>query len=468
MAQDPGAAVATVGAPVRAGAVPPAASLDEVCAANLLDASGEVTFFFKDLDGRFVRVSRGCAELTGRTPEQMIGLTDVDLTDAAHAAELRRDEQRIIATGEPMIDKREVDRLANVQGTLVETSKFPLRAPDGTIVGTFGYSRDVTRWALAERKVADLAQASAAAHARLMLVEAQLRDVLNSSSDAIAMYDTALRYRYLNPAATALHGAPMDELIGRTDREIGMTEDELAVWEPVLRRVLAEGEPAELTFSVLVAGSGARGWFHATVSANRDAAGDVVGVLTSARDISEIRRAEQSLVHQANHDPLTGLANRHLLMDRLHVALADLERTPQRLTLLFVDLDHFKDVNDQYGHEVGDQVLVEVARRLVLACRQADTVARLGGDEFVVLCDHGGGNARGDEVAVRIARALIEPIDAGAVTLRLTASVGVAWTEDPATGASGLLRAADSAMYAAKERGRDRYALVEATSTLPH
>jgi len=120
---------------------------------NFLDAPGAIVFF-KDLQGRFIRTSPACAALVGRTPDEMVALTDLDLTDRAHALELLVDEQRIIATGTPLIDKVEADRLADQAGTWVETTKFPLREADGTIVGTFGYSRDVTRQVQAEQRVA--------------------------------------------------------------------------------------------------------------------------------------------------------------------------------------------------------------------------------------------------------------------------------------------------------------------------
>ncbi|WP_155859375.1 bifunctional diguanylate cyclase/phosphodiesterase [Cellulomonas sp. KRMCY2] len=433
---------------------------DEFWATNLLNAPG-VIIFFKDLDGRFIRVSPACAQVNGRTPEEMIGLTDFDLTDHAHARELFADEQRIIATGEPVTEKAEVDRLADRPGTWVETSKFPLRDVDGTIIGTFGYSVDVTRWARAEKKIGRMAKASSDAHAQVMLVEAQLRDVLNGSTDAIVKYDSNLRYQYVNPAGERSRGMTLDQLIGKTDRETGMAASSLEVWEPALHRVLETGEPDDIEFSVHSSPDGEEEWFHTTLSPDRDATGAVVGVLTSMRDITEIKRAEQALAHQATHDSLTGLANRYLLTDRLGQALVRMERSPNRLALFFVDLDHFKDVNDSYGHEIGDRVLVETARRLERAGRRQDTVARLGGDEFIVLCGRVPTDDDVEAIAERIVHALAEPFDAGTVTLRLSASVGAVVTSDPQAGSSTLLRSADAAMYRAKESGRNRFEIFD-------
>jgi len=422
---------------------------------SLLGAPGAI-FFFKDLQSRFIRVSPACAALVGRTPDEMVGLTDADLTDEAHALELLAEEQRIIATGEPLTDKAEVDRLADRPGTWVETSKYPLRDADGVIVGTFGHSRDVTRRVLAEQEVARVAKEAADAHAQLMLVEAQLRDVLNGSTDVIAKYDGDLRYMYVNPAGERFRGTTADQLIGRTDRETRMAESSLEMWEPALRRALETGGPEVLEFSVLDS-SGNEGWFHTTLSGDRDATGAVVGVLTSTRDITELKRAEQALAHQALHDSLTGLANRYLLTDRLGQALVRMERAPSRLAIVFVDLDHFKDVNDKHGHDVGDGVLVEVARRLERAGRREDTVARLGGDEFVVMWDCVPTDADVEHIAERIVRVMAEPFEVGSLTLRLSASVGAVVTDDPRVGASTLLHNADLAMYRAKEGGRNRF-----------
>lgn len=320
--------------------------VDALCARNLFDTP-EGIFFFKDLDGRFIRVSKACAALTGRTTEQMVGLSDADLTDHDHAAALRDDEIRIARTGEPMMDKQEVDRLADRPGTWVETSKFALRDPDGTVIGTFGYSRDVTRWERAEQ--------------RLGRVESQLRAVLNASPDAIGHYDRDLQFLYANPSGERFKGRPLAELIGRTDRETGMPEEWLAVYESSLRRVLESGSPEVLEFAGDSDQVGPGSWFHVTLTPDRDATGCVVGVLSSVRDMTEVKKAQRAIKRLALHDPLTGLANRILLMDRLEAAIVALERHPAHLALFFVDVDYFKSVNDQHGHEVGDRVLIEVA-----------------------------------------------------------------------------------------------------------
>jgi diguanylate cyclase (GGDEF)-like protein len=169
----------------------------------------------------------------------------------------------------------------------------------------------------------------------------------------------------------------------------------------------------------------------------------------------ELAGERSKLAHQALHDPLTALPNRVLLYDRLTQALLASGRYGGDVALLFVDLDGFKDVNDQRGHETGDQLLVAVAQRVRRAVRPSDTPARIGGDEFVVLCDRLPEPGEAERVADRILAALREPFVLGAERIVLSASIGIALAR-PGEGADEIVGRADTAMYAAKRRGDAR------------
>ncbi|MDH5833271.1 putative bifunctional diguanylate cyclase/phosphodiesterase [Luteimonas kalidii] len=429
---------------------------DRIWIRNLLDASDEA-IYFKDLDSRFLRVSLGLANLHGLTQAHMCGMTDADLFADAHAAEALADEQAILRTGVAILDKEECEDFDDRPVRWVSTSKFPLRDLDGTIIGTFGVSHDITRRVLAEQEMVRLAEASAEASARLAQVEAQLRSVLNGSADAIAQYAPDLTYRYMNPAGERLRGRSLDQLVGRTDREVGPAHEAADSWEAALRQVLETGRQGEHEFCMALPG-GKRGWFHTTLSPETEGSGAVVGVLTSTRDVTANKEAELALAHQAMHDPVTGVANRYLLMDRLDQALLRLERMRGQVMLTFIDLDHFKSVNDTYGHDVGDEVLVELAQRLSVLTRREDTVARLGGDEFVVLCEHVTRDEDVRAVAAILVEAMAEPFCVGdGLQVRLSASIGVAVTSDASMRACDLLRNADSAMYRIKQQGRNGF-----------
>jgi diguanylate cyclase (GGDEF)-like protein len=182
--------------------------------------------------------------------------------------------------------------------------------------------------------------------------------------------------------------------------------------------------------------------------------------LNDAAAVDGMRRAFDDAVHQANHDPLTGLPNRSLVLDRLDQGLARSARTGGRVTVLFADLDRFKVVNDSFGHSAGDGVLLGVSERLRAAVRPHDTVGRLAGDEFVVVCEDLTDREALD-VAERVAAAVSEPIMLGGRETVITASIGIAHAE-PGTRAEDMLRNSDVAMYGAKERGRSRIELFDA------
>jgi diguanylate cyclase (GGDEF)-like protein len=185
---------------------------------------------------------------------------------------------------------------------------------------------------------------------------------------------------------------------------------------------------------------------------------DAVTIARALRYALERKRAERALLRRAVHDPLTDLPNRSLFLDRLGMALKRLERTTSgQVTVLFVDLDNFKAINDGFGHDAGDRVLVEVARRLGELLRPEDTLARFGGDEFVVLCEEGLGLSEPAGVAVRLGDALEEPVVLAHGEALVRASLGIATTTDPRARPELLMREADLAMYQAKQRGGARF-----------
>ena len=200
----------------------------------------------------------------------------------------------------------------------------------------------------------------------------------------------------------------------------------------------------------------ASAWVRISASPVRDGDGRLVAGVAVAEDVTERKRLEAQLEHQAFHDPLTGLANRALFRDRVGQALAVTQRSGACPTVLFLDLDDFKAVNDSLGHAEGDRLLTTVAARLLNATRGCDTVARLGGDEFAVLLGSTSDAADAVVVAERIVGAVARPVALAAREVRVGASVGVA-TADAGEGTDELLRNADLAMYRAKARGKGTY-----------
>jgi diguanylate cyclase (GGDEF)-like protein len=197
-------------------------------------------------------------------------------------------------------------------------------------------------------------------------------------------------------------------------------------------------------------------WTEHRIVPLRNAEGDVVAATGIARDVTALKEREADLSHRALHDPLTGLPNRVLLLDRLEAALARLRRHQSSLAVLYLDLDRFKTVNDNLGHDVGDRVLQVVGQRVQQTLRPSDSVGRLGGDEFAVVLGDLHDPSEAMQVAKRLLPVVAEPVDLHGNTLVITVSIGVATAVDGDTSAAELLRRADFAMYTAKDRGRAR------------
>ncbi len=205
-------------------------------------------------------------------------------------------------------------------------------------------------------------------------------------------------------------------------------------------------------------------WFVAR--ATRFLAGEVAeGAVVAHEDITERRLAEEEAAHRALHDPLTDLPNRRLLWDRLEHALARAAREGTAVAVLYLDLEGFKAVNDSFGHEAGDRLLVAVAERLRGCLRQADTAARLGGDEFVVVLEGVRGGEEALALSERIARVLEGPFSVGGAERTVAASMGMALSTQPHEHPDELVRLADLAMYRAKREGEGRVSLHEAPLT---
>jgi len=185
------------------------------------------------------------------------------------------------------------------------------------------------------------------------------------------------------------------------------------------------------------------------------------GVKVFVRDLTMQRSFERQLQERVVRDPLTGLPNRTLLMDRLEVATRHVGRSSHMIAVLFVDIDHFKVVNDSLGHDRGDDLLVALADRLRASTRDSDTVARFGGDEFVIVMDEVEDELEVVQLAQRVAHALAAPVQVEGREITSSASIGIATATNPTATPQSLLRDADAAMYRAKERGRNRFELFD-------
>ncbi len=259
---------------------------------------------------------------------------------------------------------------------------------------------------------------------------------------------------YVNPAFERITGYRSDEVIGLEGRFL--VRDDLA--QPDLeniRSALREGREGEATLRNYRK-DGSLFWNELRIAPVRDLTGAATTHFVSViNDISERVRYQQALEYQANHDSLTGLANRNLLSDRIEQAIAWAKRQKGLIGVMLLDLDHFKLVNDASGHRAGDALLKEVAHRLKSCVRETDTVARLGGDEFVIILTDLPQPDDVDQIAEKILSTLSRPIEVAGRDIFVTASIGVSLYPRDGDHGEILLRYADMAMYRVKEHGRN-------------
>ena len=284
----------------------------------------------------------------------------------------------------------------------------------------------------------------------------RLTDIFEATEDLVGIVDRAGALLYVNRAARRFFRLPpsgelpqlgLDRImsadaIERAIVEVGPQLEIDGMWTGEIEVPRADGQLVPMLTQVL---------------AHRAADGPPEYFSIVMHDISERKQFESALAHQATHDPLTGLPNRSLLLERLDASLARARRHRSRVAVLFLDLDHFKVVNDSLGHELGDELLKTIARRLHLALRPADVVARFGGDEFVVLCEDLVGADDAVAIARRITDSLGEPFVVGESEVFVGVSIGIAFPDDNEVEASTLIRDADAAMYRAKAKGRARW-----------
>jgi diguanylate cyclase (GGDEF)-like protein/PAS domain S-box-containing protein len=415
---------------------------------TLFQASPDPICVSRIRDGLFIEINPSFSEVFGWQPEQIVGRSAPDIQFWADP------EQRSSLFGQLLRDQG----LDNVEArfltrdgrllTCVVSSRFIRVERQLCITTTF---RDIT--------------ARQQAEAALKASQEKFAKAFHSSPDAITITERESgRYIEVNEGFSRLTGYRADEVLGRTVSEMN-------IW----------ADPAEREHLIELITRNGRVHHLEMLGQHRDGSQKVVEVsveqieldgtpclLLTARDISALKDAQAQIQHLAYHDPLTNLPNRALLTDRLTQQIALLQRHHMRGALLFLDLDHFKHINDSLGHPVGDAVLMMVTARLEASVRLEDTVARLGGDEFVVLLT-GLEGKRSEvtrqvrEIADKLRKLLAEPMLLDGHRLQVTPSIGIALIPDHGASPADLLKRADIALYRAKDSGRNAIQIFRST-----
>jgi diguanylate cyclase (GGDEF)-like protein/PAS domain S-box-containing protein len=386
---------------------------------TVLETSGELIWSL-DGEGRWASLNPPAARrIYGREPAELLGRPFTEVV----ANELRERDyavfQRVLG-GEALFEHE--TRHLRSDGAVVDLSfnAVALRDAGGRVVGAAGTARDI-----GERKRA-----------------------------AAALHETVAKLRLAVEAAD-LHYWEWDGEGGRMHwgRGPDFPPDDA---EGTLAAAIARREPFQIEYRASAADGEPR-WVAARGVPMTDAAGRAYRMIGVSQDISARKAREEAVRFLAYHDSLTGLPNRRLLDDRLAQAIHLAQRRDSKLAVMLIDLDDFKQVNDSLGHRAGDAVLREVAQRLALCVRKADTLARHGGDEFVIVVSDIQADADCRMVAEKVLKSLAAPLQVEGRALALGASVGISLFPGDAADGDALLRNADAAMYRAKQQGRHQY-----------
>lgn len=304
--------------------------------------------------------------------------------------------------------------------------------------------------ARAQRDAIEKELAKAALHESKQMLEA----VIDSVPQRIFWKDVNSRYLGCNRAFA------QDAAIGNRAAIAGLTDDDMPWYSTAAdarrrdRELVESGKPLDYEEFAPTARGELR-WLRTSKVPIRSADGTVIGVLGSYEDITELVHSRELLNRQANVDSLTMLPNRNRFNERLEQAIRDAQACGTRVALVFMDIDHFKDVNDSLGHGVGDRLLQEIGARLSASTEPTDTVARYGGDEFVIIVLESGADDRLSEVLARVSQAFSQPVVVDDTEFYLETSIGIACFPSDGTDAETLLRRADLAMNRAKSNGRN-------------
>jgi diguanylate cyclase (GGDEF)-like protein/PAS domain S-box-containing protein len=402
----------------------------------------------KDLDGRFIAANPATARLmNAKSVDDLLGKTDFDFYPEATAQRFDSDEKSVLRRGQAeTIIQQKIDP-GNGRTSYLSTLKAPFRDEEGRIIGLISHNRDITTSKVLESE--------------LERTRRQLTDALENMADGLVAYSSDhkiilcnKRYRDLFPltADVRVVGARFENILrqaiarGEESLPLGLDEDAF------VERILEQTKTGGVREFKMADGR----WIEARTRPTADG-----GFLAVLSDVTMRKLAERQLHFKAEHDAMTGLANRASFEKALSQMFVRARERQTEVGVLIVDLDNFKQVNDKFGHQAGDLLLVEVAKRLQAACRQGDLVARIGGDEFAIVSE---GLSLGVGLP-RLAQRLVDNVSAvfrfEQITFLPGCSVGVAVFPRDASDADKLLARADEALYAAKRAGRRRWAVCD-------
>ena len=418
-------------------------------AQQYLDTAG-VMLVALDAQGRVQMINRKGCEMLGYPETEILGKDWFDnyLPEPARE-EVKKVHTRLMGGDVASVEYFENDILTGGGDVLtVAWHNSPLLDESGKIIGALASGEDITRRKQAERV--------------LMESQERFRTIIETALDAVVQMDAEGIITGWNAQAEKIFGWPREEAVGRMMDETIIPPQYRGAHKQGLKRFLSTGAGPILNSRVELLGLHRDGHEFPVelsivpIKASGKTA-DKYEFSAFVHDITDRKKSEDLIWKQANFDTLTGLPNRHMLLDRLAQEIKRAERASLTMALLYIDLDRFKEINDTLGHSMGDKLLVEAARRISACVRETDTVARMGGDEFIIILTELSEVKRIDTLAQNILRGLAEPFHLESEVAYLSASIGITLYPHDAAGMEALIKNADQAMYAAKNAGRGRF-----------
>lgn len=385
-----------------------------------------------DTEGNYTFVNPAFCKMMGYTEDELLNMTVFDVK-APNQDQSSFQRTKTTHEGEPfevLLQRKDGSVfVSEVVGKNITVDGVP------QVLGTI---RDITEQVRTQEQIKTLSQA------------------VEQSPVSIIVVGLDGHIQYINSEVKKKTSYKTNELINAPFSKLFSNKEDFSSYDAVWR-TLCEGDPWEGEL-LSIRKDQSVFWEYAHFSPVKDLYGKTVQFLAVKEDITTRKQHEEEIIKKAHYDSLTQLPNRLLSLDRLSHAITEAKRDNSMLALLFIDLDDFKIVNDTLGHEAGDHVLIEAAKRLANTVREEDTVGRLGGDEFIAVL--GGVKSHSDVSAVcqKLVESCLEPFDWHEKDLFLSVSIGIAIYPNDGHNASELLRNSDSAMYEAKEQGRNNYA----------
>ncbi len=396
--------------------------------------------FWKDKELRYLGCNPNFANDAGvESPREIIGKVDYDLSWTKAQAELYRyDDRQVIDSGIPKLYYEESLNTPDGKTIWLQTSRIPLRNTHQEVIGVLGVYQDIT-----EQKQANDSMRLASA-------------IYQFGNEAIMVTDENNLIMAVNPAFTRITGYELTDVIGKNPRIFQSGRHKRAFYQKMWQKLLSEDHWQGEIWDTKKNGDIQAKWLN--ISVIRQSNERIYCYVAQFSDITEKKKLDELYLAQANYDELTRLPNRSLFKYQLNKEIRKSRRNGSLLSLLFLDLDHFKDINDTLGHAVGDKLLKEVSLRITKCVRETDTVARLGGDEFAVILPDVS-RSRIETIAQNIIQILNEPfiLDQNQVEQYISTSIGIVLYPQDGVDIESLMKHADQAMYKAKTEGRGRF-----------